>query len=406
MPRDIAFTVLDLFCGAGGLSLGFVEAGFRLVSAVDSNAAAIATHDVNFGGHATLADLTAGPALPATTVVTGGPPCQGFSSAGSREAGDARNTLVSWFAQTVAELRPRAFVFENVEGFLTTERGTRVFDLLDPLLAAGYHIQLRKVNAANYGAPQHRKRILAIGGLGWTPSFPEPTHSAFGAPGARLTAKHLPLCPTFGDAIGDLPDPSPDPPGRPDDHYATPLAGVDLERARALTPGQTMRELPVELQHKSYRRRASRRVMDGTPLKRRGGAPAGLRRLKLEEPSKAITSAARTEFLHPVQDRNITLRECARLQTFPDDFVFQGSPSERMQLIANAVPPSLAQTIALSLARDLKGELAESGTGRLVSFVPTFSRGMSPALERLVHEVSLRYLDTKGHALEQRRLWA
>ena len=113
-----------------------------------------------------------------------------------RLAGDNRNTLVSVFAQLVARVRPPAFVFENVEGMLTTEKGQRIDDLLGPLVAGGYRVHLRKVNAANYGVPQHRKRVVAIGGLGFDPTFPEPTRSAFGAPGATLAATHLPLAET------------------------------------------------------------------------------------------------------------------------------------------------------------------------------------------------------------------
>src|SRR5208282_4786550 len=101
---------------------------------------------------------------------------------------DKRNSLVACFAETVARMRPTAFLFENVEGFLTAEDGDRVVDLLEPLLGAGYRIHLRKVNAANYGVPQHRKRVIAIGGLGWEPTFPQATHAAFGAPGAARRA--------------------------------------------------------------------------------------------------------------------------------------------------------------------------------------------------------------------------
>src|SRR5205085_9014239 len=137
-----------------------------------------------------------------------GPPCQGFSSAGLRKNGDARNSLISKFAQLVTELRPSAFVFENVEGFLTAENGGRVFELLRPLINAGYRIHLRKVNAANYGVPQHRKRVVAIGGLGWDPSFPPPTHSAFGAPGAHRAVRGLRHAPTISDAFLGLPLPT------------------------------------------------------------------------------------------------------------------------------------------------------------------------------------------------------
>lgn len=401
-------TVLDLFCGAGGLSLGFQAAGFDVVLAVDFNPAAVATHRANFTRDVREADVTRGIDLPAASVIVGGPPCQGFSSAGLRQNGDDRNTLVGWYARTIAALRPRAFVFENVEGFLTAEDGSRVFELLNPLIEAGYQIHLRKVNAANYGVPQHRKRVLAIGGLGWTPNFPEPTHTAFGAPGAHRPAKHLPPCPTLRDAISGLPAAACEPPGEPDDHYVLPMSDLDVARARLLAQGQTMRDLPEQLQHESYRRRAFRRVKDGTPTERRGGAPAGMRRLHFDAPSKAITGAARNEFLHPTEDRTLTLRECARIQTFPDTFRFTGSTAERMQLIGNAVPPHLAQVIAASLAADLtrqaRSDVAPT-QGRLVSFVPTVSAGMSPALERLVEAVTRRYLKKQAPGREQLSLW-
>ena len=148
-----------------------------------------------------------------------------------------------------------------------------------------------------------------------------------------------------------------------------------------MKPGQTMRDLPKELWHDSYCRRAYRRVMDGTPTERRGGAPAGIRRLMPDAPSKAITGGALSEFLHPSEDRNLTLRECARIQTFPDDFAFRGTCAEQAQLIGNAVPPLLAAAIARSLAADLRAAKPNEGKGQLLSFVPTLSKGMSPILE-------------------------
>ena len=119
-------TVLDLFCGAGGLSLGFQYAGFDVIRAIDSDHAAVRTYLANVGPHALVQDLSQSVDLPMATVVVGGPPCQGFSSAGLRRRGDHRNTLVSSFAQAIVALRPVAFVFENVEGFLTGEGGAHV----------------------------------------------------------------------------------------------------------------------------------------------------------------------------------------------------------------------------------------------------------------------------------------
>lgn len=396
-------TVLDLFCGAGGLSLGFIKAGFRVALAVDNNAAALDTYSHGIGNHTALLDLSRSAELPCTSVIAGGPPCQGFSSAGKRKFDDHRNSLVAHFAKTVALLRPKAFVFENVEGFLTAENGGRVLDLLDPVLKAGYKVHVRKINAANFGVPQHRKRVLALGGLGWEPTIPQPTHTAFGAPGALLASRHLPMCPTFAAAIDGLPSASPSPPGHPQGHFYRPLSSRDLERARLLEPGMTMRDLPATLQHSSYQRRAFRRVMDGTPSERRGGAPSGVRRLRFDEPSKAITGSAQSEFLHPAENRTLTLRECARLQTFPDSFEFFGTNSEQGQLIGNAVPPLLAHLIASSLAKDLKHAESSQREGALLSFVPTLSNGCSPALKLVTDLVNRTF--RKFLVSEEMSLW-
>jgi DNA (cytosine-5)-methyltransferase 1 len=384
-------TMVDLFCGAGGLSLGFVRAGFTPIMALESERSAVDTYRRNLGDHVHEVRVEATSVLPTSTVIIGGPPCQGFSSAGMRKPGDPRNGLIAVFSTLVARLRPSAFLFENVEGFLTAGGGARVFDLLEPLLDAGYRIHLRKVNAANYGVPQHRKRVLAIGGLGWDPTFPEPTHRAHGAPGADLVGQALPSTPTISVALAGLPDASPEPPGEPEDHFYRPLRDIDLERIRQLKPGMTMRDLPQELWHESYRRRAYRRVMDGTPTERRGGAPAGVRRLRADEPCKAVTAGARSEFVHPTHDRFLTLRECARLQTFPDDFSFKGNQSQRALLIGNAVPPLLSEVFAKVLLDDLRRHHDPQRGGRLLSFVPTVSNGMSPALESLSVEVVRRF---------------
>lgn len=391
MKLTTTLTVVDLFCGAGGLSLGFVRAGFTPILALDSEHSAVETYRRNLGDHVHQARVDADTVLPNSNVIIGGPPCQGFSSAGMRKPGDPRNGLIAVFSTLVARLRPRAFLFENVEGFLTTDGGARVFDLLEPLIGAGYRIHLRKVNAANYGVPQHRKRVIAIGGLGWDPTFPEPTHRAYGAPGADVVGQALTPTPTISAALAGLPEASPEPPGEPEDHFYRPLRDIDLERIQQLKPGMTMRDLPQHLWHDSYRRRAYRRVMDGTPTERRGGAPAGVRRLRADEPCKAITAGARSEFVHPTHHRFLTLRECARLQTFPDEFRFMGNQSQRALLIGNAVPPLLAKVFAKALVNDLQRRHDLTSAGRLLSFVPTVSNGMSPALESLSAEVVRRF---------------
>ena len=173
------------------MTLGFVRAGFDAVVAYDSWDCAVATYQRNLGDHVRRATISDDLELPECAVIVGGPPCQGFSSAGARRDDDHRNTLVAVFARLVAKHRPSAFVFENVEGFLTGGEGRFIFDLLDPLIEAGYRIHLRKVNAANFGVPQHRKRVLAIGGLGWDPTFPAATNSATEHPERSWEAHRL-----------------------------------------------------------------------------------------------------------------------------------------------------------------------------------------------------------------------
>lgn len=411
-PQGRRRKTIDLFCGAGGLSWGLAEAGFETALAVDNWPPAVTTLRANFNRtqvlEADLAAVTPDDLLRAAglstppDLVAGGPPCQGFSSAGARRNGDRRNSLVARFGQLIAALRPSAFIFENVEGFLTAESGARVFELLDPVLEAGYGVQLRKVNAANYGIPQLRKRVIGIGTLGADPPFPVPTHYAFGAPGAhRVVARDgMPNAPTLAEALTGLP--SCDADQAPSDHVYPKIGDLDMERIAALKPGQTMRNLPEHLQHASYRRRAFRRVKDGTPSERRGGAPAGLRRLLADEPSKAITGASSREFIHPSENRPLTLRECARIQTFPDSFIFEGTVAQRALLIGNAVPPRLAAVLGAAVLHRLEQDpLAEieSERGRLITFQPTLADGMSPALRMLTDAIGARYGTSPQEAL-------
>jgi DNA (cytosine-5)-methyltransferase 1 len=405
MPEIAIPTSIDLFCGAGGLTLGLGAAGFTTSLGSDFWEPAIRTFRRNFQETAFLAadarELTARDLLSNAgleeppDLVAGGPPCQGFSSAGARVTSDERNNLVSVFARLVAELRPRAVLFENVEGFLTAAAGNYLIALLDPLIEAGYRIHLRKCNVANYGVPQLRKRVIGFGLLGADPLFPAPTHRAEGAPGVhRVGARTLQRAPSVREALAHLPPPTERPPGKPSDHFTRPMSKDDRDRVQALLQGQTMRDLPPELHHPSYRRRAYRRVMDGTPTERRGGAPAALRRLREDEPAKAITGAGPRELVHPTDDRQLTLRECARLQTFPDSFEFLGNQSERALLIGNAVPPLFGAALGAAMIRaiELSGPAA-NGRGSLLSFEPTVGDAKSPALQAVERRITRRYSD-------------
>jgi DNA (cytosine-5)-methyltransferase 1 len=371
-----------------------------VVAAYDHWAAAVETYRANLGDHVSDVEITENLLVPDCDIIAGGPPCQGFSSAGMRRHDDHRNTLIGVYARIIARVRPKAFIFENVEGFLTGVGGRHIFELLEPLVEAGYRIHLRKINAANYGVPQHRKRVVAVGGLGWEPQFPAETHLAYGAPGAHIAGhRGLPWTPTLGEALAALH-------GRSDasDHVVQALHGDDLKRAQMLAAGQSMKDLPEELWHPSYRRRAFRRVMDGTPTDKRGGAPSGIKRLRADEPSKAITGAASREFIHPIEPRPLTLRECATLQTFPVDYAFKGTQSDRIQLIGNAVPPVLGEAIGRSLAADLASHPQVAALpGALLSFHPTASSGMSPALMEVTEQVRARFAN---NAIPQQRALA
>ncbi len=144
------WTAIDLFCGAGGMALGLKQAGFKVIFAADKWRPAVETYSRNFEHEAQQIEIEWNTTLPNADLFVGGPPCQGFSSAGARVPGDSRNSLVAVFAHLVARHKPKAFIFENVEGFLTGDGGRWVLDLFRPLIKAGYAIALRKVNAANY----------------------------------------------------------------------------------------------------------------------------------------------------------------------------------------------------------------------------------------------------------------
>ena len=402
-------TAISLFAGAGGCSLGFQQAGFNVLFATDIDNDAVASYKHNFPETpceaADVRDL--GPDMLLEKVgfcsgeldiLLGGPPCQGFSSAGMKSGEDPRNSLVQHYVRLLEGMKPKWFVMENVEGLLTNDGGMHVRDAVEAFLQAGYTVNLEKVYAQGYGVPQRRKRVLIVGNrLGHDFLFPE-TATLFS--GNIFRKGEI----TFSTATSDLP-PATSKAGKSlthigpptnelqaylrgdaktvTDHFSPALSEIQLQRVSGLAPGQTMKDLPRHLQHASFQKRAFRRVMDGTPVERRGGAPSGLKRFFADEPSLTITSAATREFVHPSEDRLLTLRECARLQTFPDSFVFAGSAASRIQQIGNAIPPILARTVAEHIAKTYGFQFRYSGSETpKLRFRLTRSDGMSPALAR------------------------
>ncbi|MEL7739068.1 DNA cytosine methyltransferase [Citromicrobium bathyomarinum] len=341
----MTFTALDLFCGAGGLSRGLADAGLSVVGAVDSWEPAIRSYRENFEHQVWQADVgklnaaelskmgLAGP----IDLVVGGPPCQGFSIQRIGADTDGRNDLIGSFARTVISLHPKLFIMENVPGLLG-HRGREHLRRFEALLAhAGYETTQRILDASDFGVPQMRKRVFVVGwpkSIGVRFEYPEPISSD-----PR----------TVRDAIGDLTEPPHDFKPMPGDrlHRRMKLSEVNLRRLKHIPPGGGFEDLPVELRvdcHKAGAARIGHRNVYG--------------RLAFDRPASTITarfdSFTRGRFAHPEQDRNITLREGARLQGFPDSHAFLGTQEEVAALIGNSVPPPLGKAMGRAAVRFLK----------------------------------------------------
>jgi len=410
--------VVSLFSGAGGFSLGFSWAGIKPEFGVEINKDAAKTYEANIQHPCHVKNieildpdfLSKSLSGKAPFAVIGGPPCQGFSTAGLRQHEDARNKLIYNYLNIVEHLQPRWFIFENVEGILTSGSGQAVFSLVREFLAIGYSIRVNKINFASYGVPQTRKRVLIIGNrVGIDFDLP-PAQYSYDSGKSKLV-NLLPFAPTVEEAISGLGNPSKKqitgltyPSAEPysdydklmradtgntevTDHFSN-VSESDTHRFSLLAEGQTMKDLPIELWHPSYTKRAFRRVMDGTPTERRGGAPSGVKRLYRDRQSLTITSAASREFIHPTENRPLTLRECARLQSFPDSYCFVGNAASRARQIGNAVPPIGAKILAEHLmtvdgrAGGDTGSISHHSSPRLLGFLLTESSGMSPALQK------------------------
>lgn len=416
IPPKSSDDILALFCGAGGLSYGFGMAGAKPVAGAEIDPDACRTYQKNLGSACFELDLgkvdpdffvqTLGNSEP--FAVIGGPPCQGFSTAGARKASDPRNQLIFNYLEIVRRVNPRWFVFENVEGLLTSGRGEAVAALVERFLAFGYSVRLQKVNFAGYGVPQTRKRVVIIGNrLGLDFDFPEEICSYESGKSKKLSSKDF--APTITEALMGLGHPVQSKFLAVEYTSANPLTEYDglmrtgnesnavtqhwhstdeedAARFAQLSAGQSMKDLPEELWHPSFKRRAFRRVMDGTPTENRGGAPSGIKRLNGDFNSLTITGSATREFIHPTEHRALTLRECARLQSFPDQYEFTGPLNAIAQQIGNAVPPIAARHIAehlLALDGKFGSDLGCSASGkasRLIGFSLTDSVGMSGAL--------------------------
>jgi DNA (cytosine-5)-methyltransferase 1 len=353
-------TVIDLFSGCGGASLGFLLQGFTLAAAVDNDEAACKTYSTNLGLEPLLEDIDATSAKEILksadlksgepTVVIGCPPCQGFTRLRKRKF-DRRNRLIYNYVNLVEELKPEFVLFENVPGILKVARGTYFEWVCNSLYEMGYGYVTSVLDAVNYGVPQFRKRVILLA-TRLKPCFPflrlpmwthsSPTHSR----GLRLDTWV-----TVRDAIGRLP-----PVRVSQDHSSLSNNETGIHGALVL---KRIRDIPKNGGSRSDMHR--RLWLEcHSPSKTDVGFRDVYGRLRWNRPAGTITSGCtnptKGRFIHPTQNRALTAREAARLQSFPDrlrpltgyerDFVFEGNRHEVSSQIGNALPPLLSSSLA------------------------------------------------------------
>lgn len=354
---------IDLFSGVGGMALGFERAGTKVVAAVESDAKHVETYTINFPHTSVIPKdvrQVSAKELHSSTnnsgnidLVFGGPPCQGFSIMGNRSVDDPRNSLLLEFARIVEELQPMAFVMENVSGILSPQYRGVLRTFYDKLKTAGYVFadEPLVLNAKDFGVPQSRVRVFVVGLRRSRYLLPTP-RSTFAE-----TTEEL-MSPTVRHAIGDLPllesldflfecDRFTDPLGEPS-LYATEMRKANSNLISSL-PGvggflRTRHSEVVKSRFAATRPGAREPVSRFARLDYNSVAPT----LRAGTPlSMGKFMAARP--IHPIESRCITIREAARLQSFPDWFELHPSRWYGAMQIGNSVPPLLAEAVARSV---------------------------------------------------------
>lgn len=334
-------SAVDLFSGAGGTAQGLREAGYRIVAAVENDEVAAKTFAANHPGTALLnRDIrhVQAPALArrlaaegvTVDLLTACPPCQPFSTLGSGSADDPRNALVSSVARFVAHLQPLAVLLENVPGL----RRERRFKRLVESLASSYNVSEYLVEAVDFGVPQRRRRVIVLGFLRETGVEP-PADLLAALPAEFDTSPQ-----TAGEALESV---SAIAPASDQVHRSRRSRATTLERIRAVRPGGGRSQLPEHLQLACH-----------TKLERRD-ATSIYGRIDPNQPAPTMTTRCTTpscgRFIHPHEDRGLTLREAAVLQTFPIGYQFVGGYDQIERQIGNALPPRLAEGLGSIVAR-------------------------------------------------------
>lgn len=356
------YTVVDLFCGAGGLSKGFLDAGFDVVLGVDFDAPALQTFEANHGeAKAMKLDLFDHNNINEIKkyleerkikldVLVGGPPCQGFSLAGKREEDDERNILYSAMVKTAKILKPKVVVLENVPGMLKLYDGKGAKRIMDDFSNLGYKMHAQILYAPNYGVPQIRKRVVFVGILNGTKDFeyPLPIVKEEEYVTCEQALSDLPTLENDNDysleTVRDyLTEPTTDyqklmrmNSKRVKNHFPTKHAQKTIDNISKIPDGGNYKDLPPE---------------EAVKFKYH----ESLTRYNSKKPSLTIDTGHRTHF-HYKYNRIPSVRENARLQSFPDDFIFYGSKQQQYKQVGNAVPPLLGKAVAKKIKEVLDNE--------------------------------------------------
>ena len=340
--------LFDLFCGAGGLSLGFERAGFNVVKAIDFDQYAVQTYNHNrdriVAEEKNIIDIDDAyiRKLGPIDGMIGGPPCQGFSTAGQRIIDDDRNKLYREYFRILKQVRPKFFVIENVTGLLTFGKGIVKNDIIKRADALGYKIFFKTLDTSKFGIPQIRLRVLFIG------IRKELCKKDFVFP----EGKCKPI--SIVDAIGDLPFLENE---EDKTKYRFSPKNDYQKKMRIGAKKITNHDLS---KHTEKTKRIIAKIPEGgsimsLPESEREGRNyhALLRKMDRSKPSLCIDTGHRTYF-HYEETRIPSTREVARLQSFPDCFEFLGPRNDQQRLVGNAVPPILAEVIAESVKNFLK----------------------------------------------------
>ena len=358
MSKNKTYTVLDLFCGAGGLSRGFIDAGFTVKLGVDFDDAALKTFEANHDGAVALKldlfNLDNVDVIKSffddnnykLDVLVGGPPCQGFSLAGPRQIDDSRNKLYQAMVKTARILKPRVVVLENVPGMIQLHGGLVKDKIISDFTSLGYKMGDPKIlYAPDYGIPQIRKRVVFVGLLGASEEFVYPIPIL--KPEEYITCEQA-ICdlPALVDIVGD----------KIQEYPCEPTSGYQ-QVMRAGSSAIYNHEGTI---HDAKTKKFIRMVPEGKNYKALPTEYAGiykyheaLTRYHSKKPSPTINTGHRSHF-HYKWDRIPTVRESARLQSYTDSFRFYGYKTQQYRQVGNAVPPLLGKAIATEILKWLK----------------------------------------------------